>query len=174
MKLWELSEDLTELDNEISTINDDENIADEEKEKLLNDLLEQYLDSESNFNEKAVNVAQYIKHLENLAELRKAEIKRLTALKNQADNQAKRLRDYLISHMMRTGKKKIEGVSCKLSLRKKPPQLELNCEVEDLPQEYQRITIEPDKTAIKKFIKEHGNKDWARLTDNDEYSLTIK
>lgn len=32
----------------------------------------------------------------------------------------------------------------------------------------------PDKTAIKKFIKEHGNKDWARLTDNNEYSLTIK
>jgi hypothetical protein len=76
--------------------------------------------------------------------------------------------------MMRVNKKKVEGVTCKLSLRKKPPQLELNCEVEDLPQEYQRITVEPDKTAIKKFIKEHGNKDWARLTDNDEYSLTIK
>ncbi len=174
MKLWELSEDLTNLDNAIFLISEDENITDEEKENLLNELFNQWLESEDKFIEKAVNCASYINHLEQLAELRKAEIKRLTALKNQVENQAKRLRSYLISHMMRTGKKKIEGVSCKLSLRKKPPQLELNCEVEDLPQEYQRITIEPDKTAIKKFIKEHGNKDWARLTDNDEYSLTIK
>lgn len=174
MKLWELSDEIAELDNAIATINDDETIPEDEKESLLNELFSQYLESDEQFTQKAVNVASYIKYLEDLAELRKLEVKRLTALKQNAENQAQRLRGYLVMHMSRLNKKKLEGVNVKLSIRRKPATLEINCDVEDLPTEYQRITIEPDKAKIKAFIKEHGDHSWAFMKDSDEFSLIIK
>ena len=54
----------------------------------------------------------------------------------QIENEADRLRNYLSHHMNRTGKTKVEGVNAKLSLRKKPPQLQILCDVEDLPEEF--------------------------------------
>ncbi len=174
MKLWELSDEIAELDNAISAISDDETIDDEQKERLLNELFSQYLESDEQFTQKAVNVAEYVNYLENLAELRKQEIKRLNTLKVNAENQAKRLRGYLVTHMTRTNKKKIEGVNCKLSLRKKPPTLKINCDVDDLPEEYQIIDRKPNRTLIKQFIKENGDRSWAFMKDSDEYSLIIK
>jgi hypothetical protein len=174
MKLWELSADVEMLSTAISEIENDETIADEDKEKLLNDAFAQWLETDKDFDSKALNVASYIRHLEAITKARKDEIKRLQTLAKQSENQANRLRDYLIEHMNRTGKTKIEGVNSKLSLRRKPPQLQILCDVEDLPEEYQKVSIAPDKTKLKEFIKANGDLTFAKLTDSNEYSLTIK
>lgn len=174
MKLWELSADVEMLSTAISEIENDETIADEDKESLLNDAFAQWLETDKDFEQKALNVASYIRHLEAITKARKEEIKRLHVLAKQSENQADRLRNYLIHHMNRTNKTKIEGVNGKLSLRHKPPQLQILCEVEDLPEEYQKVSIAPDKTKLKQFIKANGDLTFAKLTESNEYSLTIK
>ncbi|PHV61066.1 siphovirus Gp157 family protein [Cyanobacterium aponinum] len=174
MKLWELSQDIEMLESAIAQIEDDPNISDKEKEELLKDVYSQWLETEENFEEKALNTASYIRHLEAVTNARKEEIKRLQALAKQSENQMNRLKTYLAEHMKRTEKTKIEGTTGKLSLRKKPKQLVISCDVEDLPEEYCKVTIEPDKTKIKQFIKEHGDLTFAQMKDFEDYSLIIK
>lgn len=174
MKLWELSADIETLESAIALIEDDPNISETEKEELLKDVYQQWLETEGEFETKALNTASYIRHLEAITNARKEEIKRLQTLAKQSENQANRLKKYLAEHMKRTGKTKIEGTTGKLSLRKKPKQLVIACETEDLPEEYQKITVEPDKTKIKAFIKEYGDLTFAHMKDFNEYSLIIK
>jgi hypothetical protein len=76
--------------------------------------------------------------------------------------------------MLRVNKKKVEGVTCKLSMRKKQPKLCLNVEPEQLPSEFQRVKVEANLTEIKKALKGKKELDWAFFSDNQEYSLMIK
>ena len=174
IKLWELSEDVEMLADAISQIENDETIQEDEKESLLNDVFTQWLETDEQFETKALNVASYIRHLDAVTNARKEEIKRLQKLAKQSENESKRLRAYLINHMNRTGKKKIEGTTGKLSLRKKPAQLQILCDVEDLPEKFQKVTIDVDKTALKQFIKANGDLTFAKMVDPHEFSLTIK
>jgi len=174
MKLWELSQDIETLESAIALIEEDSSISETEKEELIKDIYAQWLETEGEFETKALNTASYIRHIEAITNARKEEIKRLQSLAKQSENQANRLKKYLAEHMKRTGKTKIEGTTGKLSLRKKPKQLVINCDVEDLPEEYCKVTIEPDKTKIKAFIKEYGDLTFAHMKDFNEYSLIIK
>jgi len=173
-KLWELSQDIEMLEEAIATIQDDLNIPDEDKESLTQDAFKQYLETDQDFEDKALKVADYIRHLEAITQARKEEARRLQALAKQSENQANRLRNYLVTQMLATGKKKIEGVTGKVSLRKKPPILRLLVDNEQLPQDFQKVTVEADKKAIKQYLKEHDDCSFACLEDTKEYSLNIK
>ncbi len=76
--------------------------------------------------------------------------------------------------MQRVNKTKVEGVTCKLSMRRKQPRVCLNVEPEQLPSEYQRVKVEANLTEIKKALKAKKELNWAFFSDNQEYSLTIK
>ncbi len=76
--------------------------------------------------------------------------------------------------MTRANKTKIEGTTAKLSLRRKPPHVCLNCEPEQLPDEFKKVEITPRLAEIKKAIKDKPDIDWAYLSDSDDYSLTIQ
>jgi hypothetical protein len=71
-------------------------------------------------------------------------------------------------------KRKVEGVTCKLSMRRKQPRVCLNVEPEQLPLEFQRVKVEANMTEIRKALKGKKELDWAFFSDNQEYSLTIK
>ena len=124
----------------------------------------------------AEQVARYIRHTEALAEARKAEARRIRELAQQAENQAARLRQYLTNQMMLSNVDRIDGVSVKISLRKKQPQVLLNVPAEELPAEYVRITHKPDLTKIRAALKTdtEGEIDWASLSFSHEHSVTIR
>jgi hypothetical protein len=172
--LWELSDDLLTLENLILDIQEDEEIKEDERETKIKELFEQWLNSSANFDEKALKVASYIRHQEALAEARQQEYRRLRALAEQAQNQADRLRGYLAKEMTRTGKAKIEGAIAKLSLRKKPPRVCLNCDVDKLPDQFKKIEVSPRLTEIKKAIQSDPSIEWAFLSESTEHSLTIR
>ena len=173
-KLWELSQDIEMLEEAIATIAQDPNISDEDKESLTEDAFKQYLETEQDFEDKALKVADYIRHLEAITQARKEEARRLQGLAKQSENKANRLRGYLVTQMLVTSKKKIEGVTGKLSVRKKPLVLKLLVDNDQLPQDFQKVSIEANKQAIKQYIKEHDDCSFACLEDTGEYSLTIK
>ena len=175
-RLWELSEEIRELENAISAIADDENLTEEVREDKLQKMFAQWLDTGESFKAKAEQVARYIKHQEALAEARKTEAGRIRELGQQASNQANRLRQYLVNQMVMSGVDRIEGVSTKIGIRKKQPQVLLNVLAEELPTEYVRVTHKPDLTKIRAALKTdtEGEIDWASFSEDLEYSVTIR
>ena len=175
-RLWELSEEIRQLENAISAIADDESLTDENKETKLQEIFAQWLETGESFKAKAEQVARYIRHQEALAEARKTEARRIKELASQAENQAARLRKYLSNQMILSGVDRIDGVSTKISLRQKPSQVLLNVPVEELPAEYVRVTHKPDLTKIKALLKGdiEGEIDWASLSESHEHSVTIR
>ena len=173
-RLWELSDNIQQLETAISDIQEDENLSDEEREIKLEETFNQWLETGENFKVKAEEVAAYIRHQEALAEARKNEAKRIQNLAKQAENGAARLRKYLVTQMIRSDLKKIEGVTCKIGLRKKQPSVLINVPAVELPPEYVKVSYKPDLAAIKKLLKSDAEIDWASLSESHEYSVTIR
>ena len=78
--------------------------------------------------------------------------------------------------MLLSDVKRIDGVSVKIGLRKKQPRVLLNIPPEKLPAEYVKVTHLPDLTKIRALLKADGIGaiDWAFLSENHEYSVTIR
>ncbi len=176
IRLWELSEEIKELENAIATLVEDETLSEEEREDRLQEMFARWLKTGESFKQKAEQVARYIRHTEAVATARKAEARRIRDLATQAENQAARLRKYLTNQMILSGVDRIEGVSTKISLRKKQPIVLLNIPAEELPPEYVRVTHKPDLTKIRAALKTdtEGEIDWASLSENHEHSVTIR
>lgn len=173
-KLWELSAEIESLENQITEVQDDENLSEFEKDQLMGEILEVWLSTGKEFDAKVCKFAGYIKYLEALTEARKNEYRRLRELAEQSEKQAEKLRSYLVLNMQKLGKTKINGLSANLSLRKKPARVILNCEVEDLPEQFKRVEITPKLTAIKDFLKSSPDCEFASLSTIPEYSVMIK
>ena len=173
-RLWELSEEIQQLENVISDIQENEDLSDEEREAKLEENFNQWLETGESFKVKAEEVAAYIRHQEALAEARKTEAKRIQNLAKQAENSAARLRKYLIYQMIRSDVKKIDGVKVKIGLRKKQPQILINVPPEELPSEYVKVTHKPDLTKIRSLLKSDAEIEWASYSESQEYSVAIR
>lgn len=170
--LWKLSQELAKFENLISDILDSE-LSNEEQEQNLEKLFDTWANLSEEFEQKCEAVAAYIHRLEVLTNVRKEESKRLKDLAESSQKQATQLRDYLVHNMQQQGKTKIEGTTVKLSLRKKPDKVILTVPVQEIPPEYQRLTIEPRIEEIKKLLKSE-QVSWASIKENNDYSLIIK
>jgi hypothetical protein len=173
-RLWQLSEVIEDLEAAITTIADDDTLSDEERETKLEQAFIDWLKAGDSFREKAEQVAAYIRHQEALAEARKAEAKRLRTLAEQAENQANRLRRYLLNQMLLTGNTRIDGVLVKLALRKKPPRVMISCDYSELPTDYVNVEYTPKLSKIKELLKADGAISWAFLSESHEYTVTIR
>ncbi len=128
----------------------DDGCSDEE----LNEALQLLDKVEDNFNNKAVNVAMFIRNLEAeesaIAEAKKAMDTREKATKNKR----LRLENYLLNQMLLTGTTQIKCPYFVLSIRNNPPSLKVN-ENAVLPESLllPPKPREPDKKAIKDLIQ---------------------
>lgn len=178
-KLFELSNNLIELELRIQDILVDESLSDKEREELSNDLLESYLENEGAFVDKLDNCLRYMNELERLSEVRKEEAKRLNNLAAQSKSRANNLRKYVLNHLMRTGKTSVETNNHRVFVKKGLPKIELDCESpEELPEEYKRVKVEADKLALKKALADPNSiaHKYAHLDDGGDsnYSLVIR
>jgi hypothetical protein len=174
MKLWELSNEMHDLEGFIDEILEDD-LSDEVKDQEVREYLEVFMNCQSAFIEKVDAIAYYINKLEVLAKAQRDKAKSLTELARANENRAKSIREYLISHMVATSCHKVETANGKLSLRKKPARVELVCCPEDLPEEFIRVKKEPDLTAIKQHLEQlpERTSEFACLVQNG-FSLTMK
>ncbi|MEY2856818.1 MAG: hypothetical protein RLZZ74_1130 [Cyanobacteriota bacterium] len=175
-RLWELSDEIQDLENAIANLVDDETLTESDREIKLQQTFTQWLSTGESFKTKAEQVARYIKHQEAIAEARKVEARRIRELAQQAENGAARLRKYLIDQMIRSDVQKIDGVSTKIGLRQKQPQVLINVPPEKLPAEYVKVSYQPDLTKIRALLKvdAQGAISWASLSESHQYSVTIR
>jgi len=139
-----------------------EQLATEEDQSKAADLLECIGDA---FEQKAVNVALYMRGLVGQQEAIKAELARLVDLSTAVEAKRAKLEEYLERSMVAVGKDKIESPILKIGFRKNPPSVAVLDE-SAIPRRFfvQPPTPEPrlDKRALLAELKD-GAVDGAEL-----------
>lgn len=149
MKLYELTADIR---NFMAAVE-----SGEIPEEAIADTLESL---EMLFEDKAENIACLIKELEAEAAAIKAEAVNLTERAKSKANHAENLRKYLSMSMTATGKDKLETSRCKLSFRKGEKVITNEDFIAWATENHDDLLTykvpEPNKTAIKNYIKAGG------------------
>jgi hypothetical protein len=174
--LWMIGEDLQKLMADYDAVVDDASLSDEEKNRRISDLFGVMSEMGYEFDQKAENVARYIKVLEATAEAARKESQRVSQYARDAENRAEKLGKYLIRNMQISGRQRVDGQLIKLSLADQQDELVIPLD-EMVPVEFMKVSYDPKKNEIKKYIKElpEGETcDWAELRPSQEKSLRIK
>lgn len=123
------------------------------------------------FAEKAEGYGCVLKQLQADAEALKGEERRLSSRRKAIENNIERMREAMKSAMLLTGQKKVKtelfsfGVSPRLDLV-------IDADVTEIPDDLVRVKAEPDKTAIKAFLKENPDCGFAHF--EPAYTLTVR
>lgn len=165
MTLYEITNEMKEL---IEMLEEDpENEAIEETIKMV--LLD--------LDDKAEDYVHVIRQLEADAEAAKTEKLRLAKKQSAAENGAKRMRDALKYAMQISGRTKIKRPTCSMSLNTRWETVIDS--VEDIPEEFLKLTVEPRKAEITKWLKSFNGEgmnsdtcEWAHLEQVE--SLTVR
>lgn len=130
----------------------------EEELQAINDTLEML---DCSIEEKVENTAKYIKNVESDIEGIKAEINRLTTLKKQKERNTEWLKSNIEYALKTKGIEKLEVGTFKCGYRKS--EKTFVDDVNKLPDELKKVEYKPMAAEIKKYIKEHGSLDGARI-----------
>lgn len=158
MNLYELTNAYSELQREMDAMDVEEMDSMKDTLDAINDAIEV----------KADNICALRQNL--LAEVDgyKKEIDRLNKLKDRANRKADNLKLYLHDELNRAGIRNLKTGRFALSFRKSTA-LDV---FGDVPEEYCKMTLTADKTAIRKAIQEGVEFSGARLVEN--MNLQIK
>ena len=130
----------------------------EEELQAINDTLEML---DVSIEEKVENTAKYIKNVESDIEGIKTEINRLTALKKQKERNTEWLKTNIEYALKTKGIDKLEVGTFKCGYRKS--EKTIVDDVNKLPDGLKKVEYKPMAAEIKKYIKEHGSLDGARI-----------
>jgi hypothetical protein len=128
--------------------------------------------NQNELQEKAINYGYVVKSLEGDVSAIDEEIKRLQALKKAKNNAIERMKESVSNAMQLYGMEKLTSPTLSLSLRKSES-VEVDF-TEALPNDFKitKVTVTPDKIAIKQALKQGENITGATLKIN--YNLQIK
>jgi len=116
-------------------------------DELPEDALQNTLDSITDELEtKAVSIIHVIKNMDTLAI--DEELRRLQHMKKMINNRKQRLTDYLRESMIDCNITKIEAPTLTITLRKPTQAVQID-EPDTLPAKYTKVSITPNKVAIK-------------------------
>ena len=135
--------------------------------------LEQYLTAnQTELQNKAQNVANFVRSLEDDTEVLEKEIKRLQAIKKAKEATIDKLKSAIVNAMQIYGIEKLQSPTLTLSIRRSEAVI-IACE-QSIPEEFTttKVTVTPDKVRIKAAIKAGKNVRGAGIIEN--YSLQIK
>lgn len=125
--------------------------------------------NETELKEKAINYGYVIRSFEYENDIIDAEIKRLKALKEQKEKAIQKLKDAVSDAMNLYGIEKVESPALKLSFRKSES-IEIS---ENLDKRFmiEKVTLQPDKVAIKEAIKKGEQVEGAVLVINQNLQI---
>ncbi|WP_415319827.1 siphovirus Gp157 family protein [Clostridium perfringens] len=165
MKLYELTQNYRNLESLLDNLGEQEGLTVE----MIHGALGQV---EDDINTKIENTCKVIKEIEADSIGIDEEIKRLSALKKQKENAAKKLKEYVEFEMNGIGLTKVEGKLFKISFRKSKVVKVLD--ETKIPREFIKIktTETISKTDLGKALKNGEIIEGAELVENK--SLQIK
>lgn len=155
--LYKLGGNLQELAEQIQELLED---GAEPNSNQVQELLGEMVGADNEWQQKATNVALYIKNTESDIDALDKEIKRLTAKKNKLKKSTAYLEELLIGQMTRFNINEVKHSLITIKLRKNPPSVVVVDE-DKIPMEYKKVSYTVDKTAIKKV----GGVEGAEITN---------
>ena len=137
--------------------------------ELINDTMESVM---YDFQNKADDYVKLIKNIESQVSALDEEAKRLKARQDKMNNKVKMLKDKLVTAMVATGTRKLQGTVGTLSLRRST-KIPSELTWENVPQEYVKTEVKKsiDKVSLASAIKE-GKVEGIELEETN--SLLIK
>lgn len=111
------------------------------------------LESETNFEELLTQVVRRIEDTKALAEGTAGRLDELKARKDRLLHRMESLRDLLFKMMESAELTKLELAEATISIRKGQPQLIGDADAEALLPQFRRVSVTPDKAAIKDALK---------------------
>ena len=172
--LYELSDQFQSLCNILESLEDEQIPVELQRE--VESLLAQKDETQAQLYSKIDNYISLIKHLEMFAEMREKEAKRMAELAKRDRNKVDFLKKQLLNHFESTGQSKVKTWKYSVGLRKaSQAPLHLKGSVEELPDEFKKVIVEPDKKALRDAIKSsvEGIDQYAELGDRSSY-LSIR
>ena len=158
-KLYEIVAELQEFAAQMEGMED---------EQAYRDTLEGL---QGELDDKVSQWARCIKNLEGERDAIKAEGDRLTKRARSIDNEVKHMKETLLMYLKAAGVSKAGDTVIKASIVKNGGQapLEIDLIPIDLPEDFQRITIDADKEAIRAALESGQVLEWARLAERGEH-----
>ena len=108
------------------------------------------------FDDKATNIAKFIRNLESTAEAIKEAEGKMAARRKAIENKSKHLADYVLHHMLQSGIKEVSCPYFTIKPAKNPPKLEV-FDDKQVPDQFWKQPPPPprqiDRDAIKASIK---------------------
>lgn len=177
MTLFELSDEYAELkriQEILSEIPEEE--KDELQEKAVNDTFEMvqldFLDKADGYGMVLKNLEASQDELKAQEEILKAEAARLAARRKALERNADRLKEAMLNAMIATGQSKIKTDKFTFGTRKSSSLVITTDNVFEIPDDLLRYKEpEPDKAAIKEYMKDHPDVSWARIETKQSLSV---
>ena len=167
MTLYDLTDQMAALLAKMEELPPEDPEERELWETALNDTMAMLLED---FADKADDYGRVMKQLQADAEAVKTEKMRLAKRQQAIENNIDRMREAIKQSMLITGQKKIKTDLFSFGVW---PRLALVIDKEDeIPDDLLRIKVEPDKAAIKAFLKAQPDSTFAHF--EPEYALTIR
>jgi|SRR5262252_1817579 len=154
MRIAERSTTLYQLSDDYLRVLQALELEDEGSEPLLEAELERI---GGQITQKAEAIAGLVVQLDGMADLRRAEAKRLRERAEADERHAVRLRTYLMSHMALIGSERIDTARFTVAIRANPPSVEV-LDQDQVPEEFRRVvtTVSVDKRAVLEHYKASG------------------
>lgn len=123
---------------------------------------------------KHVAYIHVIRNAEAAAQALKAEAREFQARANSAEALAKQLKHRLMSDMAQHDEPSTEAGMFKLRRRLSPPAVHVLVPTEALPSEFHKVTVTPDKAALKAALAEGRNVEGAELKQGEHLRIQVK
>jgi hypothetical protein len=144
-----------------------------ESGELTDELENELVINQTELQEKAINYGYVVKSLESDVSIIEDEIKRLTALKKAKNGAIDRMKESVLNAMQIYGIEKVTSPTLNLSIRNNPESVDIPMPaLLDAKFLVEKVTVTPDKVAIKKAIQNGEIVDGATLVRTQ--SLLIK
>ena len=161
---------LYELTDELTTLAEMMEDADTEEQVLL-DTIEAV---GGEYDAKIENYCKLIKNLDAESKALKEESKRLASRQKTIDGNIARLKAFMMESMKQTGRTDAGGLlRARIAKNGGVLPLIMSANPEELPQEFQKVTIEANNEAIRKALDEGQELEFAQYGERGE-SLRIK
>ncbi len=170
-KLFDISSDFAELFDYLDEIEEMETESEAEKDAMRQAWFDTLTGIETEFEQKAENVAQYIKQLRVESEALDEEAKKLKARANSRKKRMEWLKRYLQECLETMHRNKVEGTRARISLRKNAASLQVVDEAaliselqsKGLDDALKYSAPEIRRTAVKQLIQDGVTLDHAKL-----------
>lgn len=166
-RLLDLSDDILQLEREM----EDEELAEEERDELI----DQWLEAQGQASINIDNYAAWILEIESRAETRRFHAERLRALARADESRAKRAKDRLKLYFERHNIERFTTARFNLQLEKNGGRLPIIVDIDPkyLPTDYQIISYEANIEVLRRALEELQNIPGVRFGERG-WSLRIR